>query len=228
MHYVLFIPCDDSEKSVEQVLTEVGCSHLAEGVQSTRINNGPDGKSGLQFCWMANNGQVHNIQPTEWIPALPNDTEELDAGRYYIGVDVGNLPTPKDLQRRYPYSGESILMGDDHEWIIPRERELPFDIVHADDGSLKFEPQRRFHEMHILSGTWRNAFEVAMSGQTFIEKELSEYVDFALRINYRTLPELTFDVLRLYSAGRERGTVHPALRAALTAATSIPLEVSHG
>ena len=224
MHYQLFIPTRDFSRNIEEVLGSVGCVHLVERSHAEQFK--VDDQPGILISWMTRTGRIHKITDPEWIPAKPSD--DLEAGRYLIGVNPADLPSPQDLQRNYPQVGEQIVMGDGQLWIVPRECELPHQVVLADDGTPKFEPLRKFHEMHILSGQWRKALTIAEVGHKFVELELAKYVDFALQINYRTLPELTFDILNLYTSGKS-GSIHTALRAAISASLDAPLaEVSNG
>lgn len=228
MHYVLAIPCDDAQANIDELFASVGCAHIVEGRQTPlRVKDGPNSGPCLVFYWMTNRNALHKFEPDRWVPAVATE-DGLPAERYFIGVKSDALPTPVELQRRYPMSGDQIVMGDGQAWIVPREYELPHQVRLADDGSIRFEPQRRFHEMHILSNQWRGAFAMAQSGHHFVERELCRYVDHALSINYRTLPELTFNVLNLYTTSKS-GTVHPALAAALSAASPTPVNgVSDG
>lgn len=226
MHYTLYIPLPESSPAEAQtpaeLLAEVGCAHLAADLQTPQhTSQGPDGAAGWLLHWMTSQGRVHRPQVDQWIPAAACD--DLPAARYWIGVDTHALPTPQDLQRRNLFAGSPVTLGDDRDWIIPRETELPHQVRLLDDGSKQFIPYRQFHEMHILSAQWRQALQAAVRGHRFIEKELTSYVDHALQINYRTLPELTHNILGLYSTG-PAGTIHSALKAAV-AATDTTAEV---
>lgn len=214
MHYVLFIEREKLEGTSEEILTEVGCGHIVEGVQSPkRVNAGPTGKPGLLFSWMTNSGRIHHHIGDDpvWLPAIGNADHEPD--RYWVGVKPNDPPTPKDMQRRYPHAGETHTLGQ-HTWIFPQAEKLPFDMIRQDDGSTQFIPQRRFHEFYLLSSEWKNTFLKSRPGGHVAYEEMRDFVEHGLTLNYRLIPEVA-DYLKLYTTG-ENGTVLPVLRAALS------------
>lgn len=201
MHFVVFIPG-------HATLQDVGLGHLSENVSSQTLHSGPTEESGTIYGWWTNKGAVcmRHDDGLTWIPAVQFD--EFEAGRYWVGLDTEKPPTPEDMQRAYPYSGEKIVMGDGMEWLIPIAERLPFDVIRADDGTDRYIPQRKFHEFTTAASYWTKLFESGDVSGKCTWSQLRDFIELGLCANYRTTREVN-DYLRLFS-GSESGTIYKA------------------
>jgi hypothetical protein len=170
-------------------LAQRGLSGLVDGAFRAECMTGPDGKRGSLFGWMTTKGKLDNAYRPErqkWTPAVPMDG--MEAGRYWVGYDPENPPTPDDLQRRYPYRGVRSQLGDGNEWWLAKETEIPATMRLADNGEWKFIPQRQFDEFCQATANWRSI--MAGVNPHYMVAEIVEFVRLALGINYRLTPEI--------------------------------------
>lgn len=196
MHYQIFIPGGRGQNP--QQLVDVGLADLVAGAEFMDVAKGPDGKAGGVVAWrrpgQAQMGYQAGIQ--EWIPAAPR--EDLSLGRYWVGFWNDSPATSKELSRPYPQPGRRVALGDSQEWLIPAAKELDADMVLADDGTWKFEVQRRFHSFYLEYLRWFQFFATAKDGDAFDFAEAAEFVLLGLRTNYRLVPEAASH-LRLFT-----------------------------
>lgn len=198
MHFLLYIP--DVQTSDPAHLERVGLGDLVQGATFLNEGEGPDGRGGMVIAWGSGGRppQRHYFSAAEqtWVNAVAWDG--LDPYRYWVGVWNDAPPTPGDLRRPYQERGVPFAMGDGNEWNLPKFRELPRDIILADDGTPRFEVQRRYHTLWHESLTWYSRFAAAGDDFTFKWSEGFAFVCRAMAINYRIVPELVSH-LRLLS-----------------------------
>ena len=181
-HFLIYLP--GKQTADPQYLVDAGLSDLAEGHSMTPIK-GPDGKGGMLVCW---DKRFEWEAGWNWKPAVPYD--ELEAGRYWYGLKEGSPPTPRELQRNYPHAGAKMLLGDQHEWIIPRAQELASVMQLADDGSLRFVVQRQFHAFHLESQEWEKKIRAQQENTRYTYEDIALFVMQAIQLNYRFTREV--------------------------------------
>lgn len=191
--FQVFIPKNETTP-IESLLPEVplkavGLSDLVGGA-SGQESMGPEDQEGLLVSWPNPPDVKTGYYPEQqtWIPAVPR--EGFEAKRYWVGIWNDKKPTPKDLKRVYQYSGHFVAMNDSTEWLIPRASELPHEMKLADDGTWKFEIQRKYHDMFNESDKWRGLLMQADENTTFIWNDLSSFIVSALRMNYMITDEV--------------------------------------
>lgn len=196
MHYLIWIPEGRS-------LESVGLADHAEQGEKM-LSPGPGGAQGILITWRRNSPGDFYFDPSkqDWIPAAQDG--EWAKGRYWVGLWKDKYPTPQNLVRPYPYSGETVELGDETKssWLVPRALELPQNLILMDDGSTRFEVQRRFHAF------WNRAIDIASrlaDGIPF--SECREFCTDTLRVNYRLTPEVA-SAMRLFSNVNVRNVIN--------------------
>lgn len=209
MHYQIFLP--NLSGADPEHLVRVGLETLTVRAQFLDVEAGPENQRGLLVGWIGGRTRQVGYFPDKqtWRPAIA--AEGLEAGRYWVGFQNGSPPTPEDLQRDYPHHGAAVTLGDGNRWLVPKAHELPADMIRADDGSWKFEVQRRFHAFWIESLEWHSRLMDLGPGASIELGPVAEFVERALQINYRLTPEV-INELRLFTSG-EGGTVMLTLAA---------------
>lgn len=133
-----------------------------------------------------------------WRPAVP--CGDQPAGRYWIGIDRERPPTPAELARPYRHAGTWVKLGDNQQWLLPKEQQLPRDMILADDGHWRWELQREFWDFSLEADRLRAVFASKKVGDSYDEAELATFVRRAIALNYRALPEV-ISQLRLLNTG---------------------------
>lgn len=185
-HFLIYLP--GKQTADPQHLVDAGLSDLAEGHSMAQVK-GPDDKGGMLVSWSKN---FEWQAGWEWKPAKPFDG--LEAGRYWYGLLEGSPPTPRELQRTYRKIGQSILLDDGREWVIPYAQELPSNLQLADDGSLKFEVNRRFHDFWVESESWRDRLLDGGLNDMDSLDEVALFVIKGIQLNYRLTLEVISDL----------------------------------
>lgn len=204
------------------MLIEVGLADFVAGGEYMDCR-GPEDQPGTLVAWRRPGQAQMGYQPEKqsWLPAAPRPGEGLEGGRYWIGFWNELPPTPRDLARPYPQSGVRVALGDENEWLLPSAKELDADLVLADDGSWRFEVQRRFHAFNLEYLKWMHFFGTAEPDDEFLFADGAEFILQALRINFRMTPEVA-SVRRLF-------TKEIILRAMLAVmGINAPGEAAHG
>lgn len=193
-HFQIFLP--DVRGQKPELLEAVGLADFFDAAV-WQPSPGPDGKHGMLLAWPSPGDQrhVYNAEQQTWRPALPIDG--LAAGRYWIGFWNDAAPTPKQLQRRYPYRGRWMKLGDGQQWLCPEAAELPTDMIRADDGSWKYEVQRQFAAFCHDCDRWLVRLELRDEDPILLD-DVATFVEGALRLNYRLTPEVA-NHLRLFT-----------------------------
>jgi len=178
-------------------LTRVGLEDIIAG-SSAQLSVGPEDQEGVIISWIGTGDTVTGYHPEKqtWIPAVPKG--ELEARRYWVGIWNDKKPTPKDLKRPYAYKGKHIPLNGGAEWLIPAARELPNEMILADDGSWRFVVQRQFHDFSNESEKWLSKLANASNEETFLWNELSEFIVSAIKLNYMLTDEVISE-LRIFS-----------------------------
>lgn len=213
MHFQLFIP--NCRGQNPQMLIDVGLADFVAGAEYMDVGqfatgpaaHGTDGTDGTDkshlshmshpchgtlIAWRRPGQPQMGYQPDKqiWLPAVPRPAEDLAGGRYFIGFWNDAPVVPRDLARPYPQQGARVALGDGHEWLLPSAKELDADMVVADDGSWRFEVQRRFHAFNLEYLKWMHFFGTAGPDDEFLFADGAEFILQALRINYRITPEV--------------------------------------
>lgn len=196
MHYQIFLPrvrgCDPA------LLVNVGLADFVAGAELVDVPGGPDQTGpGVLVAWRKPGAVEMGYRPDAqiWLPAVPRD--DLAAGRYWVGF-WPELPRPNHLARPYPQPGKQVALGDGQEWLIPSAKELDADMILADDGTWRFEVQRRFHAFYLDYLKWMQFFGNAGPDEEFLFADAAEFILSGLRINYRLPPEAASH-LRLFT-----------------------------
>lgn len=201
--FLIYVPREHHPESslTEAILAAVGLADLAPA-ETANIGGGlgPDGKGGTLIGWTKPGRIRFHIDPAEqtWFPAVKSG--DLPPGRYWVGVWNDSPPTAADLLRPYPYRGKLVELAGQN-WTVPLPKNLPTDAILADDGTWRFELQRRFHAYGIEVDQWLERRE----NGTLADATFTEVFGFALRalsLNYRLTPELAS---RMVLFGGEEG-----------------------
>lgn len=194
MHFQIYIP--DTSKSDPALLEELGLADLREGAEFLPTAEGPGAlaRRGMIVAWRKPGKAQIGYQPEKqtWFPAVRRDG--FEEGRYWVGIWNQDPITPRDLERNYQQSGKFMTLGDDQEWLIPAAKELDATLRLADDGTWKYEIQRRYHRFWIAYGRWFEFFGTAGPETEFQFSEAAEFVLQGLQINYRLTPELVSEL----------------------------------
>lgn len=193
MHYQLYIPdCTSPDLSI---LDQFSLSDLRLGAEVLPSGEGPSeaARPGLVIAWRKPGKAEIGFQPHRqtWIPSLEKDTDGRPA--YWIGLWNDSPIIPPDLARPYQKPGHWVSLGPRDqatEWLIPAAKELPADMILADDGSWRYQIQRDYHEFYIEYLRWLERVVHFHQGQEIDFSEAANFVMKGLRINYRLLPEI--------------------------------------
>lgn len=212
MHFQIFLP--HKRGGDPALLIDVGLADFVAGAEFVDVGKGPTEEPGALVAWRKPGHVQIGYQPAKqtWLPAVPRASEDLAAGRYWIGFWNGNDSpcTPRDLARPYPQPGSTVRLGDGADWLLPAAKQLDSQMKLADDGTWRFEVQRRFHGFFLEYVKWFQFFATAEEGTQFSFGDAADFVLAGLRINYR-LPAEAASQLELFS----KETINAAMRAIL-------------
>jgi hypothetical protein len=198
MHFQLFIPGATGQDP--RLLEEVGLADFVAGAEFMPSAKGPapEGRPGVLVAWRRPGSAMIGYHPDKqtWFPAVARDG--LEAGRFWVGLWNDSPVTPQDLARPYPQPGSRVQLGDGNEWLLPAAKELDATLKLADDGTWKFEVQRRFHAFYLEYLKWFHFFGTCGEGDEYAFADAADFVMAGLRINYRLVPELASQ-LELFS-----------------------------
>lgn len=223
MQFQLYLPAAKSADPDQ--LRAVGLADLAPGAQFTVLGvdqagpgSDPDGnprRGGALVHWPSPNPGRLGYRPDaqEWLPAMPLDG--LPPDRYFVGIDKAHPPAPHELLKNTLHPGSPVGLGDGQLWMIPHASQLPFDIIRDPaTGTVGYEPRPAFHFFWTKCAAWQRMFDTFREGDQLppIEEQV-EFLEEALRLNYRLTPEV-ISHLRLFSTGAN-GTLRACLLACL-------------
>lgn len=202
----IFIP---GAKKDPVELINVGLGHLAAECHMKQ-SKGPGDDIGMLIDWITDSGGGSGFQPDKqtWLPAFA-DGPDLPEGRYWVGIDNNDPPRPRDLAKTRIYDGGWIELGDGNRWQVPREENLPRNMLRNGAGKTEYHPQEQFQRFCSECREWRQVLTgtVKIGGKETYD-HLRNFIEQALMVNYRLTPEIS-DYLKLFSSGRQ-GTVHRA------------------
>ncbi len=169
------------------------------GVDFLVSDVGPDNQHGVLCAWRKPGDGCDFCYAPErqtWVPAAKSD--EGATGRYWVGFAKEAPPRAAELQRPYPYRGITKTLAG-QPWRIPVPKELPHDVIMADDGSLRFELQRRFYDYVLEAEDWVTKIIAVHDGELsgLPYPDIWAFVVKSLRLNYRITPEVVSE-LRLF------------------------------
>jgi hypothetical protein len=75
----------------------------------------------------------------EWSPAVGYEHPELgqlEAERYWLGVEKQRPPQPCELARKNPINGHNVTLGDGYSYVVPTISRLPNKYQIADGGQI--------------------------------------------------------------------------------------------
>jgi hypothetical protein len=188
MHFQIFIP--EAVDQNPRILEEVGLADFVQGAEFLEVDAGPSELKGVICAWSRRGKAELGFRPgfQEWIPAVPRDG--LPAERFWLGFSNESRCTPSDLARPFRQAGPRLQLGDDNEWMIPVAKQLDSNMAIADDGTWRFEVQRRFNEFYLEYLKWLELLGNEDSERSFMYSDAADFVLSGLRINYRLLPEV--------------------------------------
>lgn len=196
-HFLLYLPGATGQGP--SVLEDVGLADFHAGAEWLDLGIGPDEGRGMLVAWRKP-GTPHrlhfNITEQTWIPA--NRDGDLPAGRYWIGFWNDAPPTPADLARPYQRKGRTHELADGQTWLFAEPGALPADLIQADDGTWKYELQRKYHAWYLESLSWLDRIDPATEVFRSSLEEMLPFLARALAINYRITPEV-ISHLRLFN-----------------------------
>lgn len=213
MHHLVYLPQHNTP--TPEHLAEVGLADHAAGAQLTalpvdrRVTG--EHRGGLICSWGAP-PPLRLLEQLHWLPAMPLDG--LPAERYFLGLDDLRPPTPMDVLKPQPFEGSPVRLGDGQMWVIPHAGKLPFDLIREQKtGAFQFQPRPQFYGFWTRCLEMQQQLDAAQSPADLPgEIQQAEFVEEALRLNYRLTPEL-IAYLRLLSSGQQ-GTLQACLTAA--------------
>lgn len=190
MHFQIYIP---GAKDLAPELATVGLGDFVQGAEVLRCEGGPDAKGGAIFAWWggvnARNRQI-GYRPSE-------QTWRKSSDGYWVGSWNGAPSTPEELARPYQDPGKFLKLGDGNQWLIPQVERLDRNLVLADDGTWRYEAQRRHHKLWLDSVMWAQRFLPTQDGKSSVDLNMTELSDFVigvLRMNYRVTREVVSDL----------------------------------
>lgn len=191
MHFQIYIP---GAADLAPELAKVGLGDFVANAEALRTAVGPDGKSGCVFAWWTKTSRQMGYRPADqkW-------TESNDG--YWVGSWNESQSTPDELARTYQEPGTRITLGDGNQWLLPTIEKLPRDMILADDGTWRYEIQRRHHKLYLETLDWVRRFAPTQDGKSQVQVNMSELADFVvdtLRMNYRITREVASE-MRLLS-----------------------------
>lgn len=216
MHFIIYLP--KLATADPQHLADVGLADCAVGATMTALPGNravtDEHTGGLLVSWgPLGPGVAREPSRLAWLPAMPLDG--FAAGRYFVGIDNAHPPAAHELLRREPFPGTPVPLGDGGRWVIPHASELPFDIIrNRQTGEIEHTPRPAFYAFWTKCLQWQRLFDAHGDGDPLPdEAEQLEFLEEALRLNYRLTPEV-IAYLKLFSSG-PTGTLRATLAACL-------------
>lgn len=216
MHHVIYIPASTQDDPMK-ALDEAGLADHASGANVTIIPEDQlvceELRGGLLFRWDRHRFQRIEFDLLRWLPAMPLDG--LPARRYFIGLDQTDPPRPHELLKPEPCPGSPVKLGDENTWVIPHAKQLPFDIIrNPQTGEVTNQPRPRFYAFWHKCLVWQRLVEAVGDTESAVDDvDQAEFLEEALRLNYRVTPELISNI-RLFSTG-PLGSIRRATAACL-------------
>lgn len=191
MHFQMWFP---GATGCVAALQSIGAVDLREGCRESMAKF-IDGRMGLLLSWTGDIGYVPERQ--RWVPLRNAEGPQ-------VGYWSESPCVPTDLARRSLFDGYQQRLADGNDWVIPRATALPasFRLV---DGAWSKVRKPQFDEFWARSEVWYRRFmtcdldaEVIFRTEGISEEqfhqELADFCCFALRQNYRLLPEIASEL----------------------------------
>ena len=216
MHFLIFIPGASGAGTQQLVDRGLPESFCAGATFIPWSEPSFDAGSGSVVIWDAENAPRNPSEwsQLDWIAAKPNG--KLEAGRFWIGFDPTDLPTPEECKLAKLYPGHFVTFCDGREWLIPAYTRLDYGYVMGDDGEVERLPKEQWQEHCRRSKEITDNLFLALGIHDIVDENLTDenierrnrvqeldvrhgcsYVANALGINYRLDVELalTFGML---------------------------------
>ena len=182
MHFQIYIP---GASDVASELEKADMADFVGNAEALRVPDGPDGTGGAVFAWWHKQDRHIGYRPDQqhWIKS---------AEGYWVGMWKDDPPSPQQLARPYQERGRWVTLGDGNSWLIPEVHEIDRNLILGDDGTWKFEVQRKHHQLWLESICWAENFfgKKPGAGVTLNLLQMIEFVISVLRLNYRIVPEV--------------------------------------
>ena len=214
-HYLLFLPgvsgCDPN------VLIEIGLGDLLQDGESPEFQvcpMGPGNQSGSLVTWRTGNTDtdaIFNIHDGQtWYPATKfkhPELGEMEAERFWIGVENERPVQPCDIVRRKTIPGQSVTLADGCSWSLPTISRLPNRFNLNEDGEIARYVKRKYERFYNVG---MQVVQNVLEEFSMIEevrgkiKDIDDYsipvtlsdgmtlIASALSLNYRLTWELCF------------------------------------
>lgn len=187
--YQVFIPNVTGAR--ESHLSDVGLHDLmGEGATVADVQKGPDGHRGICVYWVNHNEQWRNPQhlgfhaaSQAWSPAKKRG--ELEAGRFWLGRDVGRAVEPADILKRNYLGGGLVKLSDGQEWLVPVARSLPRGYRLDEDGVQRLQTAKPYQAFYDQAEHYFNVLMNAKQGQDVPLGDAFSFAAEALAFNYR-------------------------------------------
>lgn len=132
-----------------ELLRAVGLGDILDenqGVDASPIDSkGPDGGGGVIF-FFGDTIPGYRAGSQIWQPAKP--AKDLAAGRFWLGIEANQRPTPSDLQRHVHFGGALVKLDDGNEWMVPIAQRLPHRLSIDENGNPVRVPKRKYEEFY--------------------------------------------------------------------------------
>lgn len=172
-----------SGEPAKDKLSEIGLGHISDKSMSVSIIlNGPDGKQGCLYA-PSDFGGPRSCR------YLKNEQVWVDFDTFWVGYEIANPPTQKDVVRKEIVDGHKVKLSDGWEVTIPLARrypfgtELPETLFIGKDKILKRKPLKRFAA--LSAGAESILEKMFINGDGIPYSELWETMLEALCVNYR-------------------------------------------
>ena len=185
-HYLVYVPGEHVRAATADgahPLAHVGLPDHAAGAFAVALADGPDGKGGQLYAWVAGTARHrlhYNADEQDWIPAVPH--HDQPAERYWIGFWKDSPVTPRDIMRPRTTPGTELPIGK-HAWRIPAADLLPAVAAFMPDGTWATEVEDEYREYRSAVETIRLTLAAG-----YEDMELADIFSFdlqALQVNYR-------------------------------------------
>lgn len=198
MHYQLFLPNWPSGASDEVIESQSRVRGISDvwGQHDVLPNiQGPGDQMGVLVAWLSQTTKQHCYKPEKqaWIKSLTRNEDGVP--HYWVGIWKESEPTEQELRRHYTQEGVITDLGGT-KWILPLPTTVDAQAVYNDDGTMRWEPIRKFSwmcdEAKLVTDKLTQNGEFGRQSLVYSE-DPSKQVDWLLkllRVNYRMLPEL--------------------------------------
>ena len=169
-------------------LKDAGLGYLFDGSASATTGSMEPGPGGTR-------GAVVVVGSPPPVLHVPQGVEWQDCGKYWLGYDPENPPTPQDLEREELVDGHDVGLADGNLWLVPVARHY--------DGStplprpIKWHPERGFEpgevakrHRDLFAGAqqaWDALMGISEDGAFAVGDEY-DLLSVALGTNYRVGP----------------------------------------